>query len=142
MRVTSSDIRVTSSNSRARRKSYKFKILNFNQLQKILTFFTLCWFHCLASDKPKSHTKQYGGAHISTTTWLWKISRWSLYCHHILVAGVRTHLVGGSGGGSHPKRVQLRTVGRGVTAHIYVRICTISFYVLAAFLSYSVLFYL
>ena len=35
----------------------------------------------------KSHTKQSGGTHISTTTWLWKISMWSLYYHQVLAAG-------------------------------------------------------
>ena len=35
----------------------------------------------------KPHTKQSGGAHISTTTWLWKISMWSLYYHQVLAAG-------------------------------------------------------
>ena len=35
----------------------------------------------------KPHTKQYGGAHISTTKRLWKIPMWSLYYHHILAAG-------------------------------------------------------
>ena len=34
----------------------------------------------------KPHMKQSGGAHISTTTLLWKISMWSLYYHHILTA--------------------------------------------------------
>ena len=49
---------------------------------------------------------------------------------------------GGGGGGGHPKYVQLRTEGWGVTLYMYVRTYTISFHVLAAFLSYSVLFYL
>ena len=35
----------------------------------------------------KPQTKQFGGAPISTTTWLWKISMWSLYYHHVLAAG-------------------------------------------------------
>ena len=35
----------------------------------------------------KSQTKQSGGAHISTTAWLWKISMGSLYYHQILAAG-------------------------------------------------------
>ena len=35
----------------------------------------------------KPRTKQSGGAHISTTTWLWKISMGSLYHHQILAAG-------------------------------------------------------
>ena len=47
---------------------------------------------------------------------------------------------GGCGG--HPKYVQLRTEGGGVTPYMYVRTYIISFHVLAAFLSYSVLFYL
>ena len=34
----------------------------------------------------KPYTKQPGGGHISTTTWLWEISIWSLYYHHILAA--------------------------------------------------------
>ena len=46
------------------------------------------------------------------------------------------------GGGGHPKCIQLRTRIAGVTPHVYVRTYTISFLVLAAFLSYSVLFYL
>ena len=35
----------------------------------------------------ESHTKQSGGAHISTTILHWKISMWSLYYCHILAAG-------------------------------------------------------
>ena len=35
----------------------------------------------------KPHAKQSGGAHISTTRWLWKVSMWSLYYHQILAAG-------------------------------------------------------
>ena len=35
----------------------------------------------------KSHMKQSGGAHISTKTWLWKISMSSLYYNHSLTAG-------------------------------------------------------
>ena len=40
----------------------------------------------------------------------------------------------------HPKCVQLVTGGRDLTSPVYVRIYTISFHVLAAFLLYSVLF--
>ena len=39
------------------------------------------------TDELKSHTKQSGGAHISTATWVWKVSMWSLYYHQILAAG-------------------------------------------------------
>ena len=35
----------------------------------------------------KLYTKQSGGAYISITIWLWKVSLWSLYYHHILVTG-------------------------------------------------------
>ena len=46
----------------------------------------------------------------------------------------------GRGTGGHPKWVQLRTGGGGLTPHVYVRTYTISFHVLVGFLSYSVLF--
>ena len=35
----------------------------------------------------KPHRMQSGGAHIPTTTWLWKFSMWSLYDHQFLAAG-------------------------------------------------------
>ena len=35
----------------------------------------------------KPHTKQFRGAHISTTIQLSKMSMWSLYYNHILAAG-------------------------------------------------------
>ena len=46
----------------------------------------------------------------------------------------------GRGTGSHPKWVQLRIGGGDLTRHVHVRIYTISFYVLVAFLSYTVFF--
>ena len=67
-------------------------------------------------------------------------------CPHIFFGRERDHqlstyaTVGGMG--SHPKCVQLRTGGGGVTPYVYVRTYTVSFHVLAALLSYSVLFYL
>ena len=45
-------------------------------------------------------------------------------------------------GRGHPKWVQLGTGSGGAKPHVYVRTYTLSFHVLAAFLSYSVLFYL
>ena len=35
----------------------------------------------------KPNTKPSGCAHISTTPWLWKISKWWLYYDHVLGAG-------------------------------------------------------
>ena len=46
----------------------------------------------------------------------------------------------GRGMGGHPKCVQLRTGAGNLTPHVYVRTYITSFHVLAAFLSYSVLF--
>ena len=46
----------------------------------------------------------------------------------------------GRGTGGHPKWVQLRTGGGDLTPHVYLLTYTISFHVLVAFLSYSVLF--
>ena len=41
----------------------------------------------LATGEPRPHTKQSGGSHISTTTWLCKVSMPSIYYHHFLAAG-------------------------------------------------------
>ena len=41
----------------------------------------------LATGELRPHTKQSGGSHISTTTWLCKVSMPSIYYHHFLAAG-------------------------------------------------------
>ena len=41
--------------------------------------------------------------------------------------------------GDHPKCLQMRTGGEGITLHVYVRALTLSLFI---FLSYDVLFYL
>ena len=43
--------------------------------------------HSLATGELKANRKQSGGVHISITTWLSKMSMWSLYYRHILAAG-------------------------------------------------------
>ena len=70
-------------------KRIKFQVQNirFYASQKILSSFTLSQLYCLATREIKAHTKQSGGTQILTTTWLWKISMWSLYYHHILADG-------------------------------------------------------
>ena len=50
-----------SDNNHAKRRFTK-------ELQKILISFTLCKFYCWATDELKPYMKQYGGAHIFTTT--------------------------------------------------------------------------
>ena len=44
-----------------------FKVQSIQNIQKFLTSFILCYFHCLAIGELKPRTKQSGGAHISTT---------------------------------------------------------------------------
>ena len=62
-------------------------------------------------------------------------------CLYVLFGLERGHqlstLAPGVGWGGHAKCLLLRTVGGVATSHVYLCTCTISFHVLAAFLSNS-----
>ena len=60
-------------------------MLNFRSYKRFYLLSLYVNFNVTGKLKP--HTKQSAGAHISTTTWLWEISMWSLYYDHILAAG-------------------------------------------------------
>ena len=77
--------RVTRLKIRIRRLKAHVRRLNVRveAIKPIKSFSSNVNFTC----ELKPCTKQTGGAHISTSTWLWKVSMWSLSYHQILTAG-------------------------------------------------------
>ena len=84
------------------------KIVDYRQ--KLYLSFTLSYFHCLATGELKFYMKQSGGAHICTTTWLWKICIFQnlFICHHHILTARKLGSIDSNNGGYYKNVINAR----------------------------------